>query len=165
MNYYIEKDNKIIFVDTDLQRLQNSIIGQDLTILETERPIENFEFTDTPEYIAEKKVIKKNDAETKAYKAIDEKYITYNDGIFKSNKETQNDLTATGLQFLSGAITVKHWVTSDNVKMDLYADDIGAIGQLIGEIVDNIWNKNSDYINAIDSATNLAELTAIEIEY
>ena len=52
-NYYIEKDNKIIFVDTDLQRLQNTIIGQDLIIKETERPIENFEFADTPEYIAE----------------------------------------------------------------------------------------------------------------
>ena len=52
-NYYIEKDNKIIFVDTDLQRLQNTIVGQDLVILETDRPIENFEFADTPEYIAE----------------------------------------------------------------------------------------------------------------
>ena len=53
-NYYIEKDNKIIFVDTDLERLQNTIIGQDLTILETERPIVNFEFADTPEYLAKK---------------------------------------------------------------------------------------------------------------
>lgn len=59
-NYYIEKDNKIIFVDTDLQRLQNSIVGQDLIILETERPIENFEFADTPEYIAEQEA--KNNA-------------------------------------------------------------------------------------------------------
>ena len=49
-NYYIEKDNKIIFVDTDLERLQSTIIGKDLTILETERPIVNFEFTDTDEY-------------------------------------------------------------------------------------------------------------------
>ena len=49
-NYYIEKDGKIIFVDTDLQRLRNTIIGQDLTILETDRTIINFEFADTPEY-------------------------------------------------------------------------------------------------------------------
>lgn len=49
-NYYIEKDGRIIFVDTDLQRLQNTIIGQDLTILETERPIVNFEFADTTDY-------------------------------------------------------------------------------------------------------------------
>lgn len=50
-NYYIQKDNKIIFVDTNLQRLQNTILGQDLVILETERPIINFEFADTPEYL------------------------------------------------------------------------------------------------------------------
>ena len=59
-NYYIEKDNKIIFFDPDLERLQNTIIGQDLTILETERPIVDFEFADTPEYIAEQKA--KNNA-------------------------------------------------------------------------------------------------------
>ena len=57
-NYYIEKDGKIIFVDTDLQRLQNTVaLGEysELEIKETERPIVNFEFADTPEYIAEQK--------------------------------------------------------------------------------------------------------------
>ena len=56
INYYIEKDNQIIFFDTDLQRLQNTVaLGEysELEIKETERPIENFEFADTPEYIAE----------------------------------------------------------------------------------------------------------------
>ena len=60
ITYYIEKDNKIIFVDTDLERLQNTVIGQDLIIQETERPIDNFQFADTPEYIAEQKA--KNNA-------------------------------------------------------------------------------------------------------
>ena len=56
INYYIEKENKIIFFDTDLERLQNTIINgeySELEIQETERPIVNFQFADTPEYISE----------------------------------------------------------------------------------------------------------------
>ena len=55
-NYYIEKENKIIFVDTNIEKLKNTVaLGEYeyIDIKETERPIINFEFADTPEYIAE----------------------------------------------------------------------------------------------------------------
>lgn len=58
MTYYIEQENKIVLFDTDRTQLENTLkfmpqyVG--LPIHETERPIENFEWADTPEYIAKK---------------------------------------------------------------------------------------------------------------
>ena len=53
-NYYIEQDNQIILFDEDLQKLQNTILFmpqyKGLEIKETERPIVDFQFADTPEY-------------------------------------------------------------------------------------------------------------------
>ena len=56
--FYIEKDNKIVLFDEDRNKLEKtlSFIPQykDLEIKQTDRPIENFEFADTPEYIVKK---------------------------------------------------------------------------------------------------------------
>lgn len=58
MNYYIEKNNKIVFVDTDKGKLQQTI-KESVTIKETERPLvlsddgTYYVFADTPEYEAE----------------------------------------------------------------------------------------------------------------
>lgn len=55
-NYYIEKDNKIVFIDTDKTRLQRTV-GKDVKIQETERPLVLSEdmtyyvFADTSEYL------------------------------------------------------------------------------------------------------------------
>lgn len=56
--FYIEKDNKIVLFNEDKNKLQKTISFmpqyKELEIKETDRPIENFEFADTPEYIAKK---------------------------------------------------------------------------------------------------------------
>ena len=53
-SYYIEQDNQIVLFDEDKQRLQNTIAFmpqyKGLEIKETERPIVDFQFADTPEY-------------------------------------------------------------------------------------------------------------------
>ena len=59
MTYYIEKDKKIVWHDTDKSRMEkmlNKYLPQykGLEIKEIDRPIENFEWADTPEYIAKK---------------------------------------------------------------------------------------------------------------
>ena len=55
--YYIEQDNKIVLFEDSLELLKNTLdlMPQyaDLPILETDRPIVDFQFTDTEEYIAE----------------------------------------------------------------------------------------------------------------
>ena len=52
--FYIEKDNKIILFDENLEKLQNILMFipelEGLEILETERPIKNFQFVDTEKY-------------------------------------------------------------------------------------------------------------------
>ena len=56
--FYIEKENKIVLFDEDKKKLQKTIsfLPQyaGLEIKETNRPIDNFEWADTPEYIAKK---------------------------------------------------------------------------------------------------------------
>lgn len=55
--FYIEKDNKILLFDENLETLQNTLKFMPelagLEIQETERPIINFQFADTEEYQAE----------------------------------------------------------------------------------------------------------------
>lgn len=58
MTYYIEQNEKIVLFDTDRSKLEKTLSFMPqysgLEIKETDRPIENFEFADTPEYIAKK---------------------------------------------------------------------------------------------------------------
>lgn len=54
--YYVEKENKIVLFDEDIEKIQNTLeFMRDmagLEIKETDRPIVNFEFADTEEYAA-----------------------------------------------------------------------------------------------------------------
>ena len=58
MTYYIEQDGQIKLHDTDKSRIQTTLKFMPqyagLELKETERPIENCEWADTPEYIAKK---------------------------------------------------------------------------------------------------------------
>ena len=58
MTYYIEQDGQIKLHDTDRNRLVTTLKFtpqyKGLEIKETDRPIENCEWADTPEYIAKK---------------------------------------------------------------------------------------------------------------
>lgn len=55
--YYIEQDNKIVLFEASLEVLKNTLDFMPqyagLPILETDRPIVDFQFADTEEYIAE----------------------------------------------------------------------------------------------------------------
>ena len=56
--YYIEQNNKIVLFDENISKLEKTLSFMPqysgLEIKETDRPIENFEFADTPEYISKK---------------------------------------------------------------------------------------------------------------
>lgn len=70
--FYIEKDNKIVLFDTDKQKLTDTLALMPqyagLEIQETERPIVNFEFADTEEYLSKALA----DAKIKKYKEANE---------------------------------------------------------------------------------------------
>ena len=58
ITYYVEKDDKIILYGTEELSVKHRLMFmppyRDLEIKQTERPIENNEWADTPEYIAKK---------------------------------------------------------------------------------------------------------------
>lgn len=58
--FYIEKDEKIVLYDEDRENIVNTLKFmpqyKGLKIKKTDRPIDNFEWADTPEYIFKKKV-------------------------------------------------------------------------------------------------------------
>ena len=58
MTYYIEQDGQIKLHDTDKNRIENTLKFmpqyKGLELKQTDRPIENCEWADTPEYIAKK---------------------------------------------------------------------------------------------------------------
>ncbi|MCQ2410619.1 MAG: hypothetical protein MJ053_03790 [Elusimicrobiaceae bacterium] len=58
MTYYIELNNQIVLFDTNREKLESTLKFMPqyagLEIKETQRPIENFEFADTPQYLAQK---------------------------------------------------------------------------------------------------------------
>ena len=55
--FYIEKDNKIQLFHTEYEVIEKTQIAREdlwgLPILETDRPIVNFQFADTEEYVKE----------------------------------------------------------------------------------------------------------------
>lgn len=63
MTYYIEHENKIVLFDTDKQTLQNTLAFmpqyQGKEIKETDRPIVDFAFADTPHYVAQQTAAEK----------------------------------------------------------------------------------------------------------
>ena len=166
-NYYIEKDNKIIFVDTDLQRLQDTIIGQDLTILETERPIVNFEFADTPEYIAEE-LAKAKEAKMQENATKRDEHllagVVYKDVLFDSDTDQKINLQSY-VPNMSDTDTVI-WFGKDNQPLECTREDLMAIGGLIRDLTVQVWSvKNPAYVEAINNATTMEELNAINIDY
>ena len=58
--FYVEKDEKIVLFNAKKELIETTMKFMPqyagLEIKETDRPIENFEWADTPEYIAKKKV-------------------------------------------------------------------------------------------------------------
>lgn len=58
MTYYLEQDGKIVLHDTDKNRIKTTLKFMPqyagLELKQTQRPIENCEWADTPQYIAKK---------------------------------------------------------------------------------------------------------------
>jgi hypothetical protein len=169
-NYYIEKDGKIIFVDTDLERLQNTVaLGEysELEIKETERPIVNFEFADTDEYKAEQ-LAKAKEAKLQENATKRDEHllagVVYKDVLFDSDTDQKINLQF-HVSNMSDTDTVI-WFGKDNQPLKCTKEDLMAIGGLISSLTAQVWSvKNPAYVEAINNATTMEELNAINIDY
>lgn len=176
-NYYIEKDNKILLFDEDKQKLQDTIAFmpqyKGLKILETERPIVNFEFADTPEYI-EKQL---NEAKTNKYNEINNGARTYlesGEALFevaegKHIEATDGNiakLSAYALSFMTGVQSEVYWNTKEDETIALNQEQLTQALMGLGEVQATVWNvKFPYYLKQLDSATTVEEVNAITVDY
>ncbi len=175
--YYIENDGQIILFDTNLKKLQDTLVFMphysELSIQETERPIVNFEFGDTPEYIAEElaqvKAAKQAENDEKAYAKIDTITFTHTvqgqECLFKCNKETQSDLVAAAIGFMARVLTAKDWTASNGVTVELTQTDVATVLGMFDSTLNPIWAHWGIIKLAVENATNKPEVEAIVVDY
>ena len=175
--FYIQQDEKIVLFDEDKQKLQNTITFipqyQGLEILETERPIVNFEFADTPEYIEEQL----NIAKTNKYNEINNgarEYLESGNALFeieegKHIEATDGNiakLSAYALSFMTGVQELVYWNTKEDETISLNQEQLTQTLMGLGEVQATVWNvKFPYYLKLLESATTVEEVNAINVDY
>jgi len=168
--FYIEEDNKIVLFDEDRQKLEETLLFTPqyvgLGIKETDRPIVNFEFADTPEYLA-KEIIKAKENKIQVNDKLRDEAI--NDGVMYKNILFDSD-TDQKVNLLAVVNTmpdddVVTWFGKDNQPLDCTKEDLLNIGGLITQLHSFCWNKNAQIKYLIDVAETLEELEEINIDY
>lgn len=178
-NYYIEKDNKIVLFDSDRQKLKKTLtIMPELAGLEikkSERPIVDFQFADTEEYITEKLNIAKTNKYTEInngariylesgnalYELEEGKHIEATDGNIAK-------LSAYALSFLSGASSQSevYWNTKEDETIALNQEQLTAALMGLGEVQATVWNvKFPYYLKLLEEAQTIEEVNAINVDY
>ena len=182
-NYYIEKNNQILLFDTDKQKLQATLRFmpqfKDLQIKETQRPIVDFEFTDTEEYISEQlakaKESKTQEATDKAY-AFEEKdaLVTVNatnlktraSGIYHIEGNLTNNIKMSAYAQALSDTDVVAWNTKENVNVLLNKTACEALTSLMSQMNAKLWTVDFPiYLAQIESCQTADEVNAINIEY
>ena len=175
--FYIEQDNKIVLFDEDKQRLQDTISFmpqyKGLKILETERPIVNFEFADTTEYIEEQL----NIAKTNKYNEINNGARTYlesGEALFeieegKHIEATDGNiakLSAYALSFMTGVQSEVYWNTKEDETIALNQEQLTQTLIGLGEVQATVWNvKFPYYLEQLENSTTVEEINAITVDY
>lgn len=174
--YYVSDNNQIILYDENRAKLSNTLEFMpqyaDLPILETDRPIVDFEFADTPEWIANHlREVK----ETKMKEALDgAKSFIENEACYQFDENNSIEatdgnigkLTAYALGFSTGAMQEVQWTSKEDNVITLDVDDLNRILIGIGAIQSFVWNiQYIQYKQMIETATTAEEVEAIEIIY
>ena len=175
--FYIQQDEKIVLFDKNKQRLQNTISFmpqyEGLKILETERPIVNFEFADTPEYTEEQL----NIAKTDKYNEINNGariYLESGEALFeieegKHIEATDGNiakLSAYALSFMTGVQSEVYWNTKEDETIALTQEQLTQALIGLGEVQATVWNvKFPYYLKLLENATTVEEINAINVDY
>ena len=175
--FYIEKDNKILLFDEDKQKLQDTITFmpqyKGLKILETERPIVNFEFADTPEYIEEQL----NIAKTNKYNEINNGariYLESGEALFeieegKHIEATDGNiakLSAYALSFMTGVQSEVYWNIKEDETIALNQEQLTQALMGLGEVQATVWNvKFPYYLKQLENAQTVEGVKAITVDY
>ena len=174
--FYILQNDKIVLYDESREKLENTIKFMpqyaDLPILETDRPIVDFEFADTPEWIANHlREVK----ETKLQEALDgARSFIENEACYQFDENNSIEatdgnigkLTAYALGFSTGTMQEVQWTSKEDNVLTLDPDDLNRILIGIGAIQSFVWNvQYIRYKQAIEQAQAIAEVEAIDVVY
>ncbi len=83
--------------------------------------------------------------------------------VFDTSEETQRDLL-TAYDVCATGVTYDGWTTNNCVELDLSLEDIVLIFQVFKE-KSNVYGKWKEYKQAIDKATTIKKVEAIDIDY
>jgi len=100
------------------------------------------------------------------YKYLDNAFIVYNNVQFEVSTDANTRLS-TALTLLQLGITdTIDWVSKDDIKIPLNANDILSILALGADFVTNVWNNvYLDFKSQIDNASSIQELDNISLIY
>lgn len=178
--FYIEKDNKIVLFDENEQKLADTMAFMPqyagLEIRETDRPIVDFQFADTEEYISKTLA----DAKTAKYKEANEgakAYLESGNALYeleegKHIEATDGNiakLSAYALSFVTGALSADDtvsWNTKEDETVQLNQQELSQVLTGIGQVQSQVWTvKFPAYVAQIEAASTADEVEAIEVDY
>ena len=99
--------------------------------------------------------------------AVENGFVTYKNAQFETNAQTVGDLTATMLLLQGeGENATYTWLSKDDKAVELETADFAALGALISQYKNEIWNiKYSTNKHLIDAASTLKTLENVDITY
>ena len=99
--------------------------------------------------------------------AVENGFVTYKNAQFETNAQTVGDLTATMLLLQGeGENATYTWLSKDDKAVELETADFIALGALISQYKNEIWNiKYITNKHLIDAASTLKTLENVDITY
>lgn len=193
-NYYIEQDSKIVLFDTDKTKLENTLKFmpqyRGLPILETQRPIIDYQFADTEQYINKElslaKQAKLNEASNKAFEYRDKTGTVSFDGrpvepimpmtegeeppatiTVHTELLNQDDMFQRVIGFQQGIFTQDQiYNTKEDIPVYLNAQEAQAVYFAIVARAQKLWVQDyMTYKSMIEACTTAEEVNAIVIDY
>jgi len=182
-NYYIEQDSKIVLFDTDKTKLENTLKFmpqyRGLPILETQRPIIDYQFADTEQYINKElslaKQAKLNEATDKAYSFENKDAlitVSATNMMSRSSETYHIEATLTNniklsayAQALDESETLP-WNTKENVNVLLNKAACTTLTGLMSQLNAKLWTVDfPTFLAQIEAAQTVEDVEAIEIVY
>lgn len=182
-NYYIEQDSKIVLFDTDKTKLENTLKFmpqyRGLPILETQRPIIDYQFADTEQYINKElslaKQAKLNEATDKAYSFENKDAlitVSATNMMSRSSETYHIEATLTNniklsayAQALDESETLP-WNTKENVNVLLNKAACTTLTELMSQLNAKLWTVDfPTFLAQIEAAQTVEDVEAIEIVY
>ena len=177
MNYYIERNGIIILVDTDKQRLSDTLPfipdSEGLEIQETAREILNrngvYVFADEVADVLFSEAKAAKLAQNKeAYEAALKSGVTYKNTLFDCDTLAAVRLMGQMVATQSSAIAAEDtidWFDYNYIPVTLTIPEFMELAGLVTLNTRRIETLNCGYNTAIEAAQTTAELAAIEISY